>query len=109
MLAYPPPTPHGQEEWLFANYQSHQSIIYGVNQLKKVILPLYQIYPVSPHDLTVWLDQHAQQHSDMNQILGLPSNDLTDVDLTDDNQRTAFYFLHLQEHRDALSVLGMGL
>jgi hypothetical protein len=108
-LDYPSPEPKGLEEWFFANLDSHQRIIFGAKQSLKVVLPLYQIYPVNMKDLPNWANLHQQQHNDMNAVLGLTSNDLTDVDFNDDRQRTAFYFLHLQEHRSALQSLGLGL
>ena len=106
MLLYPPPTDRGLDEWMFHHVQHHQAIIDTIQKVKGVTLPLYQIYPFNQRHAVDWLEQHAQQHDDMDGALGIVGNDLGDVDFNNKSQADSWFFLHFTEHRDVAYALG---
>lgn len=105
-ILYPSPTVGGHEEWTFANYQHHLAILAGMGRRFDQNFTLYRLWPAPQEALQGFLDQHQQQHNEMNAALGLPSRDLNTVDFTNDKQRDAWMWLHFLEHLNAAKALG---
>ena len=102
--------PQSMEEWSrfsLANLTDHQQFIVAIKAQKNVDLPMYQIEPINWQYPQGWLEQHAQQHIDMDRIIGAQSVDLLDVDITDLHQLQAWIYLHWQEHQTAGKILGV--
>ena len=54
-----------------------------------------------------WLQTHAQLHLLTNTVLGIPSNDLNDLDFNDPRQIASWVWLHAQEHLQVSNKLGV--
>lgn len=109
MLLYPPPTGHGFDEWLFANWQHHLAISHAIARVKDMTIPESQIYPVNPSSFKNFLRQHQEWHDAINNALGIQGVDLSNVDLEDDKERDAWTWLHFVSHRNWAQSLGEGV
>jgi hypothetical protein len=72
-----------------------------------VSLPVYQLDPVNFETPIEFVKRHAQTHTDMNQVLGLPNVDLSDINLRDENKIQAWIYSNYQEHNNAHERLGI--
>lgn len=68
----------------------------------------YQLDPIAENDLPGWLQRNSQTHIEMDAALGVQGVDLQDVDLSDENQKQAWFWLHFLEHQSAENTLGIG-
>ncbi len=106
-LLYPPPTGEaGLEEFWHANLQHHQAIIGALGRTRGVQLSLFNLYPVTGEDFKGFLRQHQDQHNAMNAVLGIPSVDLTDLDMDDKKKLDAWLFIHFTQHQVAAQLCG---
>jgi hypothetical protein len=108
MLAVLLNPPRTEPEWLrfsFNHSQDHLEIIQAIRAQKNVSLNQYPIEPMSLQDLGGFLIRHAQYHQDFNGTLGLPANDLTQVDPKDPASVDFWIFQNFQEHQTARAVL----
>jgi len=108
-ILYPSPARGGHEEWTFANYQHHLAILGGLKRKFNQDFILYRLWPAPENVIQGFLDQHQQQHNDMNAALGLPSRDLNTVDFSNDKQRDAWMWLHFLEHLNVAKALGVDI
>lgn len=110
-IIYPPPTRGGLQEWLLQHYFHHLAIIGGVQTKFNISLPVRMIYPLQNAEdqaqLNVFLEEHQTMHNDMDGILNIAGNDLSEVDFKDKKQLDAFMWLNFSEHRDAATNLGL--
>lgn len=107
-VLYPGPTARGLDEFFFANFEHHQSIISAIKDTRGVVLEMFQIYPVvSDGDLTTWARQHQRQHDTMNALLGIPGVDLTGIDLKDKKAFDSWAYQHFQQHQAAGQLCGL--
>ena len=93
--------------WSFNHKISHDTIRAGVLAKFGRTLSDYEIDPISPDDMSAWLQRHAQLHVDMDAALGLQSTDLQDVDLSDERQLISWLNLNWLEHVDAEAAAGV--
>jgi hypothetical protein len=93
--------------WSYHHYISHTAIRQAIQAKKAVNLVDYAIDPINPSDITGFLQRNAQLHLEMNGVLGLPSQDIQDVDLSDERQKIAWIEIHHHEHFDAEAALGL--
>lgn len=91
----------------FANQDEHNKIAMAIASQYSIQTPSYVLDPMPIQDLGTWLEQHQILHNVMNGIAGQESNDLTDVDFTDEAQRTEWIWLHAQEHYKVADFLGL--
>jgi hypothetical protein len=94
-------------EWSFHHKVSHDLIRQGIAAKGGPTLTDYEIDPISPADMSGWLQRNSQLHIDMNSVLGLDSADLQDVDLSDERELVSWIALHAQQHRDAEAAAGV--
>ena len=66
-----------------------------------------QVDPINPNDLTGFLQRNSQLHQEADAALGLPDQDIQDVDLKDERQRIAWLQIHWIEHDNAERALGI--
>ena len=104
-IVYPPPTAHGFTEWSFWHYQHHLAIIQAAKD-KGFQLNQYQIWPVNPHNLSDFLEQHQYMHDEMNAIASSFGSDLQDVDFTNKKVADAWFYIQYVEHQSVASFLG---
>jgi predicted acyl esterase len=93
--------------WSFNHKVSHDAIRAAILAKTGVNLTSYEIDPISPADMSGWLQRHAQLHVEMDAALGQQSTDLQDVDLSDERQLISWIYLNYQEHRDAEDAAGV--
>ena len=74
------------------------------------VLPLtqFQLSPVDPQNLGMWLYNHATMHDQINAILGRTGLNLLTYDFTDPDQFQEFLQANGSEHVDICSMLGIG-
>lgn len=109
-ILYPAPTDQGLEEFFWANSQHHLALIDAVKQTMGVTMELFQIYPVTPGaSLSTWEAQHQRQHDVLARVLGVPSTDLTSLDLKDKKAFDAWAFSHFLQHQAAGQLCGMSI
>ena len=102
--------PHTNDEWAqwsFAHRDSHDRIRAAIKKQHGIDLTDYQIDPMTPDDITQFLQNNSELHDDMNSALGLISSDLQDADLSKDNEKASWIDFHFKEHFDAESKLGI--
>lgn len=102
--------PKTDQEWAIWSYHhrlSHDAIRQAIEAQKKINLTDYQVDPISPHDIGGFLQRNQQAHLEMDHVLGLPSQDLQDVNLGNEAERVAWVQIHWLEHNDAEIALGI--
>jgi hypothetical protein len=103
--------PHTNNDWSWFSWNhrlSHDRIRQAIRAKYGYNLTDYQLDPMDPNALTQFLQNNASLHSDMNGVLHLQSIDLYDIDLTKENQRSAWINYHYLEHYYAELKLGIG-
>lgn len=111
MLAILQGTPRNRAEWSIwslANYDALTQIRQAVEAQKGIILPEYQVEPISWDDLDTWLSNNQSAHSDFTGALGQQSSDLLHVDFEDPNQLVSWVWLNYQELFQACATLKIG-
>jgi hypothetical protein len=68
-------------------------------------LTTYVLDPIAGFDRDNWLRRHQTAHNDMNEVLGIAGNDLSDVDFKNPKELQAWINLHAQEHLQANDIL----
>ena len=98
----------GLAQFSFANADLHRRQNDAIFAAGGALLPYYVLDPLPLGSARVnWLEAHQALHERVNTVLGIASNDLTDVDFTDRNQLAAWVWLHAQEHLQAVQRLGI--
>ena len=98
----------GKDQFSFSNASLHalqnQAIFVGTGRE----LSSYVLDPIpTGENLVNWLEAHQDIHNQVNAILGIAGNDLTDVDFNNQEQVAAWVWLHAEEHRQAVQKLGI--
>lgn len=104
-LLYLPSDEKAFQQWSFFNQYEHNIIITAIQKKFNKVIPTYILDPVAQFDLEGWLARHQQAHSDFNQIIGYPGQDLQTVNFKDPQQRNVWAWLHFQEHFNVSQVL----
>lgn len=94
--------------WSWAHRDQHQQIRQAIQAQGGPNLTEYALDPIVPDRFDVFLDANQQSHNDFNGILQTQGNDLSDVDPKDQNQLSAWIWLHYKEHEAAASRLQIG-
>ena len=71
-------------------------------------LTQYQLSPVDPDNLGVWLYQHSIMHAQINQVLGTIGYDLLSLDWDDPDQLAQWINQNAEEHLRICGALGIG-
>ena len=103
----PPADENGFDSWAYAHAVDHLEIITAITKANNVTLPQYPLWPVNSKDIEGWLEQHAQAHNDMNNIMQTPGNDLSSVDFKNEAQAKAWFFINYQEHNNVRQRLAI--
>jgi hypothetical protein len=93
--------------WSFHHRASHDAIVRAVQNTFSVTLPTRIIDPINFEYPKLFLEANQQNHQDMDNLLGVQSADLEDVDLNDERQLQSWIYLHWQEHQTAETRLGI--
>lgn len=95
------------EQFFFWNAQDHIEIHQAIQAQKGNNLFSRVLDPVDKQALDVWTELHQQTHNDINSVLGLSGNDLSDPDFSNPTKVREWMNLHAQEHqamRQALKI-----
>ncbi len=104
---YPPDGERGLAEWSFSHAQDHIEIIQGIRNILGINRNIYILDPVNWNDRKGFLLLHQAAHTDMNQVLQLPGQDLQSVDFDKPDQSKAWFFQQFTEHQNARARLGI--
>ena len=102
--------PRTSTDWLrFAwnHRDSHDRIRAAILTKYALNLTDFQIEPINPDSMDLFLQNNSSLHSDMNSTLRLQGSDLQDVDPKDEKQMQGWILLHYQEHVSAEQALGI--
>jgi hypothetical protein len=93
------------EQFFFWNAQDHIEINQAIQAQRGNNLFARVLDPVDKQAMDVWLELHQQSHNDINGVLGLSGNDLSDVDFSNPSKVREWINLHAQEHQAMRQVL----
>ena len=99
------------DKFSFENQDSHRRIAAAVfTQMNGIVLPIFVVDPIPavPGGLLDWGLNHQAMHNAQNQILGIPGEDLTGLDFSDEAQLSSWIQQHFIEHYLAETKLGVG-
>lgn len=94
------------ETWSFANAAHHRDIIRVIFQTQGIQLAEFVIDPFSPMDMT-WGRLHQVMHEQMDAVLGIAGDDLSDVPWRDQEAMGEWIFSHASQHLQAANILGV--
>jgi hypothetical protein len=98
----------GLDQFAFANADLHVRQNAAIAARGGPNLSAYILDPiVLGKNLETWLSVHQETHNQVNQVLGIRGNDLSDVDFSNPQQLASWIWLHAQEHVQASDRLGL--
>jgi len=103
-------TPDTDEEmatWSQLHFAHHVLINQAILEQHNVALPMYLINPVNLEDAAAFLNLHQQLHTNADQVLGVASQNLLDVDWNDPGQREGWIQLNAQLHVAEANATGV--
>ena len=106
-LGVPPKTDTDWQAWGFDHQASHDAIREAIQAQGGPSLAPQIIYPIPLAAMRVFLANNQQLHVDMTGVTRQQSVDLEDVDLKDAKQLEAWINVHVQNHWDVESALGI--
>jgi hypothetical protein len=86
----------------------HRSAIVEIQRQHAIILAEFLLDPISVDEIDVFLANHQTMHNDLDAILQVPSQDLTNVDWEDETQRIGWFQAHAQQTQQESNKLGIG-
>ena len=92
---------------LAGNVGNGDSILFSPGANVKA-LTTYQLSPVDPANLGVWLYQHSIMHAQINQVLSTQGFDLLSLDWEDPDQFQEWINENADEHQRICAALGIG-
>lgn len=99
----------GLHQFSFANADLHARANEALFTNYGVQLPWYVLDPIatSGEGLQNWLQSHQESHNQLNSLLGIAGNDISEVDFKNPEQLAAWIWLHAQEHVQISQKLGV--
>jgi hypothetical protein len=94
-------------QWSFANQDHHMLVVNGILSQRGTTLTQYQLDPIPQDAVHNWLQRHQQAHNDINAVLGVQGNDISDIDFENLHLLQAWVRLHFNEHIQWSNVLGV--
>ena len=108
MLANLLAVPKTPEEWAVFSYShrdQHTQIRQAIQAQGGGNLTEYVMDPIASDEFQTFLEANQNSHNDMNGVLHLQGNDLSQLDPRDQNQLEAWIYLHFREHQAAANAL----
>ena len=101
-----PRSPREWEEWSFANADSHNLIVLGLQKkFPKQKFDSFALYPLPQADIPSFLLRHQFMHNQMDPALGIGGNDYTSLNFQDPVSLVYLFTLHATEHIQAHAAL----
>jgi hypothetical protein len=93
------------------NSEHHRAVAQAILNKQHISIPSYILNPMpkvsDKAGMEGWIEQHAELHSIINEILKLTNNELDSVDLTNKDERASWLQLHFNDHWQWGSTLGV--
>jgi hypothetical protein len=105
-----PQDPAGFSIWLQEHYLEHvQFVRLFQSQTPHVFIPDYNfaLWADDKQTMAAWLEAHQVTHLALRNFTGVSGIDLSDVDLTQEDQWYSWMDSHASEHADIRSALGI--
>jgi hypothetical protein len=102
-----PKTREQWDAWSWHHRSSHIAIRQAILARGGPNLPEYIMWPIEFNQFSYFLQANSQSHTDMLSVLHIQSEDLLDVNMQDDNQKSAWIYLHALDHRNVEIALGI--
>lgn len=80
----------------------------GFTLTQPLDLQQFQLDPMDPNNVGLWLYNHQFMHNQMNQVLGTSGFDFLDLDWSDPDQLQEWLRLNGAEHQRISAALGVG-
>ena len=94
-------------EWSFAHMAHHRDVARVIYEKYSLAIPEYVIDPLNVNDLGLFGFQHQTLHNDVNFVLGVSGNDLSEINWSDPGEREGWIFLNFTEHQAWANILGV--
>jgi hypothetical protein len=94
-------------DFWFNNWIDHQEIQQALQKKTGINFPVYLIDPWVESSSNAILKRHQFYHNDMNSIIGINGQDLSEINFEDQTAVQAWVYQHYQEHLAARQVLGL--
>lgn len=98
------------DQFSFANQDSHRKIAAVVfRNMNGMVIPQFALdpIPIFPGGLLTWGLNHQATHNVQNQILGIPGDDLTSIEFSNEAELSSWIQQHFIEHYLAETRLGI--
>jgi hypothetical protein len=102
-----PATEQDTAQWSILHMILHRSQLREVFLRYNTVLQEYVLDPIPTDDPRLWLQQHQQMHNDVDAVLGLSSENLTEVDWEDQGSKAGWIQAHAQLHQQETNALGI--
>ena len=93
------------------NSEHHRGVAAAILTKYRVTIPSYILNPMpkiaDKAGMEGWLEQHANLHTIINEVLKLTNNQLDSVDLTNRAERSSWLQLHFNDHWQWGQTLGV--
>lgn len=110
-ILYPPPTDQGWEEWLHNHVRQHEALIAALNETRgsslSIPIPIYPVDVKSKSQMQVFNRAHLDLHNEMNQLLGIPGQDISAPDFKDQKALDGWLYTHHSMHLSASQLCGL--
>lgn len=105
-VLYPPPTTKGWDEWVYWHSVHHEAIERSMAQVLGIQPVVFKLYPFFMDDMQNWLLEHQNAHSRFGQLLQVSTQDLSDLDFENKQQKDEWLNQNYLEHLGAAQRLG---
>ena len=102
-----PTDPASWQSWSFNHAAIHYTLVFAAQQQKNQSLLQFQLDPVDPNDLGLWLYNHQTMHNQLNLLLGTTGYNLLELDWQDPDQLQQWMQWNGNEHLIFSQKLGV--
>lgn len=93
--------------WSFSHMAHHRDMIRVVFQTLNVQLPEFILDPVNLANPVGFLDQHQEMHDQLDRIFGIKTLNLTEVEWSNEAQRSSWIWQNAQLHLAEAQATGV--
>lgn len=94
--------------WSYAHRDQHTQARQAIQTTDGINLTEYPLDPIAFDNFQDFLNWNQRAHNDVNGVLGTQGSDLTQVDPRNENELSAWIFLHRKEHETWANILHIG-
>ena len=93
--------------WSLLHMILHRSQLRALYLKRNIVLAEYILDPLPADDLRLWLQQHQQMHNDLDSVIGVSPENLTEVSWDDEGSKAGWIQAHAQLHQLETNLLGI--